>query len=151
MSLSRWINEVGIEGIILSGGEDINSNIDRDKFEINLITYAKRLKLPLLGICRGMQIMSKASNVKLKKNSNHVKTRHKIFGIINREVNSFHNYSIEKCPQDFKITSRSDDLEIESICHIFLPWEGWMWHPEREKIFDRNDISRFKKIFKKNI
>ena len=34
---------------------------------------------------------------------------------------------------DFNIIAKSSDGEIEGIKHSSLPWEGWMWHPERDK------------------
>ena len=34
----------------------------------------------------------------------------------------------------------------EAIRHDYLPWEGWMWHPEREKTFLMRDINRFKAL-----
>ena len=38
------------------------------------------------------------------------------------------------------IISKSEDGEIEAIKHKNYRWLGWMWHPEREKKFDRNSI-----------
>ena len=46
-----------IKGIILSGGQDIGTNKLRDKTEITLIDFAIKNKIPLIGICRGMQLI----------------------------------------------------------------------------------------------
>ena len=146
--LTRWINQQKINGIILSGGNDLGESKKRDNVEKIIIKFAKNNKIPLLGICRGMQILSKINGSNLKEVKNHIGRKHKISGIINQKVNSFHKFSITKCPKDFYITSKSLDGEIESIKHIYLPWEGWMWHPERNKIYKKHDIDRIKKLFK---
>ena len=79
----------------------------------------------------------------------HVCSRHKLIGEINHEVNSYHNYSLSSCPNNYKVLAKSDDGNIEAIKHTYLPWEGWMWHPEREKKFNANDIKRVKILFDK--
>ena len=38
---------------------------------------------------------------------------------------------------------------IESIKHNFLPWEGWMRHPERDKKINKINNFRLKKILNK--
>jgi putative glutamine amidotransferase len=40
----------------------------------------------------------------------------------------------------------SQDGEIEAIEHTTLPWQGWMWHPEREAEFAASDQIRFKSL-----
>ena len=45
------------------------------------------------------------------------------------------------------VISRSDGNTIEAIKHCKLPWEGWMWHPERELSFDKRDIDRLSALF----
>ena len=52
-----------------------------------------------------------------------------------KEVNSFHDWGLDNCPPNFEIMARTNDGVIEAIKHKVLPWEGWMWHPERYKNF----------------
>ena len=92
-------------------------------------------------------MLSKITGTKLTRAENHVATRHQITGQIEREVNSYHEFSIQECPLDFDITSRASDGIIESIKHKSLPWEGIMWHPEREDIFNTDDIIRIQNLF----
>lgn len=147
-NLNMWIKNLNIGGFILSGGENYNENSERDFLEFNLITYALENNIPLLGICRGMQIISKKYGANLKKIPNHVAVNHQVSGDINEIVNSYHNYSIDSCPKEFKsIAICNKDKEIEAIKHKKLPIEGWMWHPEREKKFKKNDLTRFNNIF----
>ncbi len=145
--LENFLRTLAIEGIILSGGNNIGEEIKRDKTERILLNFALKNKLPLLGICRGMQMIANFAGEKLHHVKGHADTRNQLRGSINREVNSYHDYSISKCPNDFNVIAHSLDGEIEAIKHKSLPWEGWMWHPEREEKFLKEDINRIKNLF----
>lgn len=147
-SLREWLSVLKPVAVVLSGGNDIGQCKDRDKTEFDLLAYAHEYKLPLLGICRGMQIMAYWSGAKLHQVSGHTQKRHKLTGQISIEVNSYHNYSLNDCPAGFKVLARSEDGEIEAIRSLSLAWEGWMWHPEREVVFATDDIERLKELFK---
>ena len=148
----KILKNLNIKGIILSGGNDVKKNSLRYLAQFFLINYAKKKKLPLLGICQGMQMLGLAFGSKLKKVRIHVNKKHKLSCLSDKKfpstVNSYHNYSLEICPKDFFVTTRSSDGEIESIKHRKYNWEGWMWHPERDIKFDQINNFRLKKIFK---
>jgi putative glutamine amidotransferase len=55
---SEWI--ALLDGLILAGGADYGENPERDAFEIALGLAALDADLPLLGVCRGMQLMNLA-------------------------------------------------------------------------------------------
>ena len=93
-------------------------------------------------------MIAKYLGVSLQESKNHSAVRHEISGVINRQVNSYHNFIIESCPNNFSILARSNEGYIEAIKHNKLPWEGWMWHPERESIFHQNDLERLRSLFK---
>ncbi len=143
----HWFDQFSLDAIILSGGADLGANANRDTTENQLLNYAEEKGLPVLGICRGMQIMAHRAGVSLHKIENHVATKHKIFGKINNLVNSFHNFSIDSCPDGFSVLAQSLDGEIEAIQHRTLDWEGWMWHPERMVEFSDIDIARTQALF----
>ena len=50
------------------------------------------------------------------------------------------------CPQGYRVLARSADGGIEAIQHDHLPWEGWMWHPERETPFRAADGQRLQSV-----
>tara|TARA_B100000579_G_scaffold437928_1_gene470014 strand:+ start:1482 stop:2114 length:633 start_codon:yes stop_codon:yes gene_type:complete len=152
------------DGIILTGGNNISnvSKIDnyseRDQLERFLINYSIRYNIPILGVCRGMQMIQDYFGVKLKKIKGHNKGKHKIFFnknklySINQKNNfkyfsSYHNYGTTLNSDQFKKIAYSHDNIVEAIHHKKLKIYCQMWHPERNiKILDF-DIKIFKRFF----
>ena len=148
----KFIKLINPVGLILSGGNDINPKSNRFKTEKKLINWAKKNKKPLLGICHGLQMIAYLNGSKMKKVKGHVNTKHKLISISKeikfpRKVNSFHNLTLANCPKNFFVTAYSPEYFIEAIKHSFLKWEGWMWHPERDKKFNKLLIKRARKLF----
>lgn len=146
-AIHDWLFEVQPAAVMLSGGNDIGQCPERDATEAALMMYAETRLLPLLGICRGMQVMAHRSGTRLIRIPGHVQTRHVLTGQIQGDRNSYHDYALDSCPKDYSVLARSEDGSIEAIGHHQLPWEGWMWHPEREPAFTENDIQRMKRLF----
>ncbi|MBG6174936.1 putative glutamine amidotransferase [Labrenzia sp. EL_208] len=146
LALRSWMAAIDPHGVVLSGGNDIGLCDERDSTEQFLLDYAKGKRLPAVGICRGMQMMGHWAGTALHAVEGHVRSRHSVSGEINRIVNSYHDYSLADCPADFRLLACSDDGEIEAIGHQVLPWEGWMWHPEREAQFAEQDVSRLRQL-----
>ena len=146
-SIEKWVLTVKPKAFLLSGGNDIGHSQGRDLIEHWLLDYATIKSLPVLGVCRGMQIMAHRAGIELKSIKKHVRTRHLVSGEIKGEVNSYHSLSIASCSHDFRVLAKSVDGCIEAIRHQHLPWEGWMWHPEREKKFSARDTQRIQELF----
>jgi N5-(cytidine 5'-diphosphoramidyl)-L-glutamine hydrolase len=150
--LDSWLKRLNIDALLLSGGNDIGDVLQRDLTERHLLDWAKKNNKPVLGICRGMQMMGVYSGERLVKISDHVQTYHKLcFDEHNREnfsesVNSYHSQVLKNCPDSFKIAAKSESGSLEAMIHKSLPWEAWMWHPEREVEFSKNDQDRFRKL-----
>lgn len=139
-------------GVLITGGNDLSAyggnTPERDSTETFLIEYALTKKVPLLGICRGMQIIQHFFGVKLIKVEGHAGSRHIITmnGTLS-EVNSFHKYgSIEK-GHSLDILAVANDGVIESIRHKQYPIQGIMWHPERFAPFRQEDLRLFRDCF----
>ncbi len=145
--LLNWIKQLSIDAIILSGGNDINEYPERDETENCLIDYAEENTLPVLGICRGMQMLGVRTGAKLKNFENHISVNHDIEGEISGTVNSYHKSSFNLVPDNFQLVAKCSDGCIEAIKHNILPWEGWMWHPERYTQFKKIDIQRMQFLF----
>ena len=138
--------------IVLSGGNDLGTCLERDQTESYLLDYAKDRSLPVLGFCRGMQQIGVWAGANLIKVEGHVRTRHILQSVLGKynfpiAVNSYHLWSLDKCPQGFDVLAYSEDGQIEAIQHKELPWEGWMWHPEREASYSAIDIERIRTLF----
>lgn len=127
-----------LSGVILSGGNDLNMlnpnalSKTRDKYEEEVISYCLQNNLPLLGICRGAQMIAHYFGSRLECLSGHIRP-HNIINSHNKtiEVNSFHQYGIIELGEALEPLSRADDWSIESFCHRKNPIFGIMWHIER--------------------
>lgn len=160
-------------GLLLSGGGDVfpgrygreadtarceKPDHDRDRLEFALISRASELELPVLGICRGLQILNVAHGGSLIVDIPQDKgsTLHKcpdkyncwhgvelaagssiakISGALQGTTNTNHHQGIEILAPAFRATAWSDDGLIEAI-----EWKDPMkltyllavqWHPER--------------------
>jgi putative glutamine amidotransferase len=163
-----------LDGLILAGGADIDpssygeaahpetkgSVLERDRFEIALARRAMERDLPLLGICRGMQLMNVARGGTLIQ---HVPD-HVGHGDHRRNVGTFegndhrvrlvpdslaaraageeqhptksqHHQAIDRVGEGFTVTGWADDDDLpeamESAAHRFAL--GVQWHPEADE------------------
>lgn len=146
-AIRDWLTVVRPATVVLSGGNNVGQCAERDDTEYALLTYAKERHIPVLGLCRGMQMMAHWAGAGLHPVQRHVGTRHRLSGEVSGEVNSYHGFALATCPTGFEVLAHSEDGEIEAIRHQSLPWEGWMWHPERERNFSEHDIQRLKALF----
>jgi len=158
-----YFENFDISGVILSGGNDLSQVNDndisaqRDAFEKRVLEHAISKKIPVLGICRGMQLIADYYQADFQSVQNHVAVEHPL--IINQTskyltylnsletVNSYHGYSVKTVPKNFKISAKSQDGQIEAIEHKELPIFGQMWHPERSQPFLKQELSFIKNFF----
>ena len=151
--LQSWLSAINPNALLLSGGNDIGSVPLRDLTENYLLSWAEKNRLPVLGICRGMQMIGVWGGGQLIQQEGHVGTRHKlqVNGMKDEwsvSVNSFHNHALIKCPNQFITLASSEEGSLEAMKHEELPWEAWMWHPEREEDFSVADQLRFIRLLK---
>ena len=162
-----------VDGILVTGGGDVfptnygASPYDikrvepyRDEFEISLIKNALERRIPLLAICRGIQVMNVSLGGTLHQSVEKVtdlkhtwyregklevpwwypvhKVRIKkgtlLWRIFEKEeiwVNSFHHQAVEKTGSGLIVSGNSEDGLIEAIEHESHPFFlGVQWHPE---------------------
>lgn len=148
----KWLENFAPKAIVLSGGNNIGEFESRDTVEHNLIEYAVSKKIPLLGICRGMQFLGSFFGATLENILGHAGSRHELIqpkiGNYNfpKIVNSYHDFSLRNLPESLEIIATDSEGNCEAICHKSLPIEGWMWHPEREKPFSTIDIQNIRRV-----
>ena len=135
-NVPNFINTMGLDGILISGGNDHET---RTICETACIEYCIKHKLPLFGICHGMQFIGQYWGANLIKIENHVATDHSVIITDNPYhisageilVNSYHNFTLDKVPQDFISFAHDNKGNCEAMYHKNLPIITFMWHPER--------------------
>ena len=161
--VEEFMENVGIDGILLTGGNDLGyysgSEIDqlRDKSEEALIRFGILHSIPIMGVCRGMQIIAHHFGSKLSKISNHVAQRHDIFANSQsrfaeqldkiKDTNSYHEYGVTQLGKGLLKSAVGFDNTIEAIEHQQLLIFGHMWHCEREDPFVDEQLELVKAFF----
>ncbi len=150
-----------LDGILLSGGGDIDAshyggvngeNDDaaepvRDEFELALFAAAAHSELPVLGICRGLQLINIATGGSLHQ---HVPEHagfslppatllhevtiepESVLGSLygpQHKVNSLHHQTVDRVGAGFRITAEHDG-SVEGLEHESLSIVAVQWHPE---------------------
>lgn len=146
---------VEFDRLILLGGRDVNPflygeliidaqrpDVNRDKIEWLLVRRAMTKQIPMMGICRGCQMINIAHGGSLYQDIyTHLGIDHphgerhpiKVVGplakkIPSKVVNSLHHQSIKTVPYSFKVAATSLDGVIEAIYRPGVL--GIQWHPE---------------------
>lgn len=163
-NVSDFVQRISPDGIVLSGGGDVSPGLyggarrdgdqvspDRDRIEYGLLDYAVKERIPLLGICRGMQLInvyfggSLVADIALRGDSGlPVIGNHPVeledgelvarLGSSEISVNSYHTQGIplDGVGRSLTVFASYPALSIaEGIRHRELPIAGIQWHPER--------------------
>jgi putative glutamine amidotransferase len=154
--VGRSLDVLHLGGIILTGGNDVarladarNPAPERDRFEWALLAAALDRRVPVLGVCRGMQVINLCQGGELSPIEGHAGTRHRLeWEGRPREVGSYHDYAVreEGLGAGLQVTARCEDQSIEAVRHESGALYGVMWHPEREDPFREEDL-RFLRAF----
>jgi putative glutamine amidotransferase len=161
----------GVDGLILSGGEDVHPALygaepsprchppsrERDLFELALFAAARQRELPVLGICRGIQLVNVALGGTLYQDlpaerpgpvahdpgSARDDRTHRIelkpgsrvaeaLGGTAFAVNSFHHQAVDRLADGLVASGWSEDGLIEAVeSPAGAPWLlAVQWHPE---------------------
>ena len=116
--IDKWLAAINPQAVILSGGNNIGECSERDQTESAILQFSEREKLPVLGVCRGMQMMAVHAGGQLQNVGGHVRIEHNVKGEISGMVNSYHNMAIADCPLNYAVLAHSEDGVIEAIHHL---------------------------------
>ena len=157
-NIPLFLEENSIEGIILSGGDNIGDDKERDHTEKELIKFGIERELPIFGVCRGMQVLNNffKGKIKLSLDDLHVGNDHeviisnnKISDILKQDkivVNSYHRniINLEDIGESLiSFAINQKDNSVEGFLHKKLPIMGVMWHPERDMDKNSELINKF--------
>jgi len=150
-AIGLW-ESINIGGLILTGGNDLavlgGDAPERDALESELLDLARRQRLPVLGVCRGMQVIQHHFAVPLSRVEGHV-THKQVIRVLNepREVNSFHHFAALDSRPPLGVWAVADDGVVKAVRHSAEPITGIMWHPERSAQFSPADVKLFREVF----
>ena len=142
----------GVAGLVLTGGNDLaalgGDAPERDETENALLDFAERQALPVLGVCRGMQVIQQRVGNPLRRVEGHVAQR-QVIRINNEpaEVNSYHHFGAFESQPPLDVWAVADDGVVKAIRHSAKPITGIMWHPERCSPFRAADVELFRQVF----
>jgi putative glutamine amidotransferase len=150
-----------LDGLVIAGGPDVDPSRygaprsprtgppapERDGWEIALIEAALASRTPLLGICRGMQLLNVAAGGTLVQ---HIDGHAEVVGVFGRHavqpvpgtlyagavpeetlVPTYHHQAVDRLGEGLVASAHAADGTVEAI---ELPSVGWVlgvqWHPE---------------------
>lgn len=147
--------------VLLTGGCDVHpqhygervtwagtTNAERDTMELSLARWALAEGKPVLGICRGHQVLAVASGGTLHQDIGmdvgvaHCRQLHGVrvlsgsrlarwIGAGRHAVNSYHHQAVKRVGDGWRVVAESlDGAVVEAAEHVTLPAMGVQWHPE---------------------
>lgn len=186
-SIEQYINI--IDGLLLVGGDmdidpkyygatEIHSSVKlnkiRENFEVKFVKEALKTKMPILGICNGMQLINvvkggslyqhlpdeknfmiheqkRVAGFEKKDKPYHdifLNKNTKLFEIVKKEMmttNSSHHQAVKNLGKNLIVSAKAKDGVIEAIEDEFHPFcVGVEWHPEYNS--DSSDNNIFKAL-----
>ncbi len=176
-----------VDGLLITGGEDVHPKFykekrkaenleitqERDIFEIDVVRKAFKKKCPILGVCRGMQLLNVAFGgtlyqdwvlrkkltldhtsggpSKKKKHPVKIKKNTVLYSILKTEelqVNTSHHQIVKKIAPELQVSAWSKkDSVVEALESKDKPILAVQWHPE-VMLSQANSLALFKWLVK---
>lgn len=172
-----------MDGFVFTGGADIDPKYFgeekkpscgqifplRDEFEMRMFERVLKTKKPILGICRGMQVINvflggtlyQDIETEYETDLTHRQTapvtapwhdiliteETKLSALIGKSRmagNSFHHQAVKALAKGLTCTATAKDGIIEAYSHDTYPYlRAYQWHPERLYLSDADNLSLF--------
>jgi putative glutamine amidotransferase len=140
-----------LDGLVLPGGPDIapfRYGQEADALELEMFHAAQALRLPVLGICRGQQLLNVALGGTLHQHIVHPQWGddpsvpvhevtieagthlRAVLGVDTAMVNSGHHQAVDVVAAPLTVSARSSDACVEGLESTELSVMSVQWHPE---------------------
>ncbi len=182
--IKKILNEV--DGVVFPGGSDIDPALygsypqknlgdispERDRWELKILKKAIELKKPILGICRGFQLINiyYGGSLKVDVCGRNVESKiphmatmlpkyykthklviksgtrlHDIFGDEEIAVNSYHHQAVRDVGDGLVASAAAPDGVVEAVEDPNYPYLlGVQWHPEMMAAKEPDQLKLFK-------
>ena len=174
-----------IDALLLTGGGDVDPKLygghaetaklvdrARDDLELELIHGALERDMPILGICRGIQILNVAHGGTLKnlRDDQALMDVHgieldswrahtvdiaadshigRLYGAGEKKVNSFHGQAVDRVGEQLRVAATSPDGVVEALERSDRRFVVVMqWHPEILSLEDAAELAVFRELVK---
>jgi N5-(cytidine 5'-diphosphoramidyl)-L-glutamine hydrolase len=147
----EYVKALDVDAFLLSGGNDLGNAPKRDATETAILEISVKQRMPVLGVCRGLQMMNRffggglvddlselcgSSTAHVRKDHSVMITGGKFRDILKEQellVNSYHRQAVTKATlaSGLEAFAISQDGLIEGVHHRDFPMLAIQWHPER--------------------
>jgi gamma-glutamyl-gamma-aminobutyrate hydrolase PuuD len=139
-------------GVLFTGGDSLVAHggaaPERDATERALLEASLARALPVLGVCRGMQLLQDRAGVALRRIAGHVAAAQTITWRGERiAVNSYHDLGATETAPGLTIEGLADDGVVKAVRLEGARAVGIMWHPERLAPFAERDRALLRSCF----
>ena len=146
------LRDANVAGLVLTGGNELaalgGDAPERDATENALLDAAEARGVPVLAVCRGMQLLQQRCAIPLLRVEGHVTPRQNIrIDGQPAEVNSYHRFAASESRPPLDVWAVAADGVVKAVRHSARPITGIMWHPERNTPFAAADVSLFRRAF----
>lgn len=148
--VDAYLDALGLDALVLTGGNDIATLPDaadgapeRDRFEAAAYRHFVQRGKPVLGVCRGAQMINHLAGGRLVRVSGHAGTHHKLVWADAlpahwdrpAEVNSYHGWAIpaDGLAPGMEALAWGADGTVEAFRCGGVQVNAIVWHPEREE------------------
>lgn len=172
---SDWTERLnGINGVLMPGGADVDPrnygqepisdelygmDMMQDEVDISLIRHVLSVGLPMLAICRGMQITNVALGGTLTQHMDSPHLHHVASVTVDShaselgltdstlEASCYHHQAIDKIAAGLTVIARASEGHVEAVKIDSTGWAfGVQWHPEDNYDAERGQLEIFERF-----